>query len=157
MSEPTVVHDTFTLERTYAAPTARVFAFLSEPGKKQVWYAAAEGRDVAAFEMDFRADGVERLTIRLGQDTPFPGTEVVNAGRYEDIVPDQRVVMSGSMSLGGRRISSHLVTIELADVVGATLLRVTHQAAFYEGADGPERRRGGWEVLLANLDRALSA
>ena len=155
MSDPTVIHDTFTLERTYAASVARVFAFLSEPERKKTWYAAAEGRDVAAFEMDFRDGGVERLAIRLGQDTPFPGTIVENASRYEDIVPGQRVVTSGSMTLGGRRISSHLVTLELVADGETTILRLTHQAAFYEGADGPEMRKGGWEVLLASLGRAI--
>ena len=157
MSEPTVIHDTFTLERTYAAPVSRVFAFLSEPGKKRIWYAAAEGREVAAFDMDFRPDGVERLAIRMGKDTPFPGTMIVNASRYEDIVTDQRVVLSGSMTLGERRISSHLVTLELVAAGGSTTLRITHQAAFYEGADGLERRKGGWEVLLASLGDAIAA
>jgi uncharacterized protein YndB with AHSA1/START domain len=157
MSEPTVIHDTFTLERTYAASVARVFAFLSERERKQTWYAAAEGRDVASFEMDFRDGGVERLAIRMGQDTPFPGTIVENASRYEDIVPGRRVVTSGSMILGGRRISSHLVTLELLDDGETTTVRLTHQAAFYEGADGPEMRKGGWEVLLTSLGRAVEA
>jgi uncharacterized protein YndB with AHSA1/START domain len=157
MSDPTVIHDTFVLERTYAAPAARVFAFLAEPAKKRSWYAAAEARDVAGFDMDFQPGGVERLAIRLGKDTPFPGTLVVNASRYEDIVPGQRVVLSGSMTLGDRRISSHLVTLELLDAGGSTVLRLTHQAAFYEGADGPEMRKGGWEVLLRSLEEALAA
>ena len=157
MNEPTVIHDTFTLERTYAAPAARVFAFLAEPARKKSWYAMAEARDVVGFEMDFRPGGVERLAVRLGQDTPFPGTIVENASRYEDITPLQRVVLSGSMTLGERRISSHLVTLELMDDGGGTVLRLTHQAAFYEGADGPEMRKGGWEALLASLDRAIAA
>ena len=157
MSEPTVIHDTFTLERTYDAPLARVFAFLAEPQKKRRWYAAVEGRDVVAFDMDFRSGGVERLAIRLGQDTPFPGTVVENASRYEDIVADRRVVVSGSMTLAERRISSHLVTFELVEEGGSTTLRLTHQAAFYEGADGPAMRKGGWEALLASLGQAIAA
>ncbi len=157
MSDPTVIHDTFTLERTYATSPARVFAFLSEPEKKRAWYAAAEGRDVDTFDMDFRVDGVERLAIRMGQHTPFPGTLMVNASRYEDIVQGQRMVLSGSMMLGERRISSHLVTLELVEAPAGTVLRLTHQAAFYEGSDGPEMRRGGWEVLLTRLGAALAA
>jgi hypothetical protein len=34
-------------------------------------------------------------------------------------------------------------------------LRFTHQAAFYEGADGPAMRRGGWEKLLDALATTL--
>jgi hypothetical protein len=61
------------------------------------------------------------------------------------------------MTLGDRRISSHLVTLEIVEENGATTLRLTHQAAFYEGADGPEMRKGGWEVLLSSLGEALAA
>ena len=93
--------------------------------------------------------------FRLGDDTPFPGTAVVTEGRYEDIVPGRRVVVSSTMSLGERRISTALVTIELLANDTGTDLILTHQAAFYEGADGPEMRKDGWEQMLAALDRQL--
>lgn len=157
MPEPSVIHDTFVLERTYPAAVAKVFAYLADPAKKRLWYAEIENRDVAAFDMDFRPGGEERLAVRLGRQTPFPGTIVENASRYEDIVADRRVVLSGSMTLGEQRISSHLVTLELIEAGGGAMLRLTHQAAFYEGADGPEMRKGGWIALLDSLGRALAA
>ena len=39
---------------------------------------------------------------------------------------------------------------------GGTRLVLTHQAVFYEGADGPEMRKGGWEKLLDQLGAGLA-
>jgi uncharacterized protein YndB with AHSA1/START domain len=155
MSDPTVIHDTFTLERSYPVSAERVFAFLAEPDKKRRWYAADDNRASEAFEMDFREGGAERTTYRMGDQTPFPGEALTNEGRFEDIVPGRRVVISTSMTLAGRRISSSLVTFELVDNAGSTVLILTHQGAFYEGSGGPEMRKGGWESLLNRLDKAI--
>jgi uncharacterized protein YndB with AHSA1/START domain len=157
MTDLTVIHDTFTLERRYRVPAARVFAFLSEPVMKRRWYAAADERDLEAFDMDFREGGVERMASRMGEQTPFPGAILANDGRFEDIVPGRRVVVSTSMTLGGRRISSSLITFEVSEDGVETVMRLTHQAAFYEGSDGPQMRKGGWEALLNRLDQAVGA
>lgn len=152
-----VVHETFTIERSYAkAPTA-VFAALADPAKKRRWYADGEGHDVDAFDMEFRVGGVERLAYRLGPATPFPGTPILAEGRHEDIAEDSRVVISSTMSFAGRRISTAIVSFELFAEGAGTRLLLTHQAVFYEGADGPAMRRMGWEKLLDRLAAELGA
>lgn len=156
MAEPTVIHDTFVIERTYPFPVERVFAFLSEPPNKRRWYAVSESHAVESFEMDFREGGVERNRYRMNETTPFPGAILANDGTYQDIVPGRRVVLATSMSLGERRISSSLITIELLETNGATDVIVTHQGAFYEGSDGPQMRKGGWEHLLDRMGQALA-
>ena len=156
MTEPTTIHDTFALERRYALPPQAVFATLADPELKRRWFAEGD-HPAERFEMDFRIGGAERTLFRLGDDTPFPGTAVVTEGRYEDIVPDRRVVVSSTMTLGERRISTALVTIELLASEGGTDLILTHQAAFYEGADGPDMRKDGWDKMLTALDRQLDA
>jgi uncharacterized protein YndB with AHSA1/START domain len=154
MTEP-VVHDTFVLERSYRKAPAAVFAAFADPAKKRRWYAEGEGHDLDGFEMEFRVGGIERAAYRMGAQTPFPGTQLVADGRYEDIVEDARVVISSTMSLGHRRISTAIATFELFGEDGGTRLVLTHQAAFYEGADGPAMRRGGWEKLLDQLTAEL--
>jgi uncharacterized protein YndB with AHSA1/START domain len=149
------IHDTFVLERHYRHARAKVFAAISSPELKPRWFAV--GRRASDFDIDFRVGGHERQRFVMGAETPFPGTVIENDGRYEDIVPDERIVHSSSMTFGGRRISTTLITYELSDVADGTKLRVTHQAVFYEGADGPEMRRGGWDVLLDNLPAVLDA
>jgi uncharacterized protein YndB with AHSA1/START domain len=156
MTEPTVIHDTFVIERTYPVSIERVFAVFSDPAKKRRWYAESESHGVEDFEMDFREGGAERNRYRMSERTPFPGTILANEGTYQDIVPGRRIVLATSMTLGERRISSSLITIELQETGGATVLILTHQGAFFEGADGPERRKGGWQVLLDRLGASLA-
>lgn len=156
MPDPTTIHDTFVLERHYPLSASEVFSALADPALKQRWFAEGD-HPAESFEMDFRIGGVERTLFRLGGDTPFPGTAVVTEGRYEEIAPGRRVVVSSTMSLGEHRISTTLVTYELVENSGGTDLILTHQAAFYEGADGPEMRKDGWEKMLSGLDRQLGA
>jgi uncharacterized protein YndB with AHSA1/START domain len=157
MVEPTVIHDTFVLERTYPAAVERVFAFFSEPAKKRQWYANSEASAVESFEMDFREGGAERSSYRMSERTPFPGAALANDGIYQDIVPGQRIVLATSMTLAGRRISCSLITIELQPSDGGTKMTLTHQAAFFEGSGGPEMRKGGWETLLDRLGEKLAS
>ena len=152
MTDPTTIHDTFIIERRYAKPLARVFAALCDPMQKRRWYAAT----AETFDMDFREGGREYTLSRMGSDTPFPGAALVSDIVYQDIVPDRRIVLVQTMSLGDRHISTALLTFELLDEDGGTTLICTHQAAFYEGSGGPDMRRHGWEVLFGRLDNALA-
>lgn len=147
-------HDTFVIERRYPQPRERLYAALSDPDLKKLWY-AVERTGVMKFEMDFRAGGAERQQYTLGEDSPFPGALIENDGRFEDIVPEERIVLTSTSTFAGNRISTALITYELADDGDGTKLTLTHQAAFYEGSDGPQMRRDGWEALLDTLGRTL--
>ena len=57
MAEPSVVHDTFVLERSYSAKPERVFSAFSDPAKKIRWYADGRTMEVVEFTMDFRVGG----------------------------------------------------------------------------------------------------
>ena len=151
------LHDRFTLERRYPHGRERLFAALSNPEIKQRWH-AGPANEVLGFETDFRVGGADRQRYALGPETPFPGLVLENEGRFEDIVEGERIVITTTMTFGGRRISTALLTFELADDGdGASTLTFTHQAAFYEGADGPEMRRAGWEKMLDSLARSLAS
>lgn len=152
----TAIHDTFAIERHYPHSRERLYVALSDPSIKRRWY-SAERPGVMEFELDFRLGGIERQHYTLGDDTPFPGAVIENEGRIEDIVPEQRIVLTSTTTFAGKRISTALITYELADDDGGTKLTLTHQCAFYEGADGPEMRRAGWETLLDVLARTLAS
>jgi len=151
-----ILHDTFTLHRSYPHSRARLFTALSNPALKQAWY-ASPSMEVEQFETDLRIGGAERQRYVMGASSPFPGTVIENEGRFEDIVEGERIVVSTSMSFGGRRISTALLTFEFGDADNGSTLFFTHQAVFYEGADGPEMRRGGWEEMLDGLARTLDS
>lgn len=157
MSEPSVVHSTFVLERSFPQPPERVYTAFSDPVKKRRWFAEGEHKNkVEEFSMEFRAGGEERLRYRMGEDTPFPGVELINEGRFHDIVPNRRIVTAMTMCLGGRCISVALATIELLPTPTGTDLLFTHQGAYFEGSGGPQLREQGWRVLFNALERELA-
>jgi uncharacterized protein YndB with AHSA1/START domain len=150
------IHDTFAIERSFPHARERLYAALSQPELKARWY-SAERTGTMEFEMEFRPGGVERQHYTLGDDTPFPGAVIVNEGRIEDIRDGERIVVSSTTIFAGQRISTALITYDLTDEGDGSKLTLTHQAAFYENADGPAMRRGGWEKLLDVLARSLAS
>jgi uncharacterized protein YndB with AHSA1/START domain len=157
MEERSVTHNTFVIERTYPTTPERVFAAFADPAQKRRWFAeGGKSHDVEEFEMDFRVGGSEHARYRFKEGTPFPGTALTNDGSYQDIVPNRRVVIAHNMALGDKRISASLVTFELLPTEKGTALIFTHQAAFFEGSDGPEMREDGWRKLLDQLAKELA-
>ena len=151
MQEPAVVHSTFVIERSFPTSPERVFAAFTDPAKKRRWFAEGGDHDIDEFTSEFRVGGTEKLRYRLGKSTPFPGVELINESRYQDIVPGQRIVTAATMDLGGKRISVSLVTYEFVKTEKGTDLILTHQGTFFEGSGGPELREIGWKKLLDNL------
>lgn len=155
MSERSVTHATFVIERSYSTTPQRLFAAFSDPVKKRRWFAGSEGKQVDAFEMDFQVGGRERMTVRLPESTPFAGVPCTNDTTYQDIEPGSRIVIAYTMTLGGRRISASLATFEFLPAGEITHLFFTEQAAFFEGADGLAMREEGWRHLLDSLGEEL--
>ena len=147
------VHDTFVITRTYPQAPAQVFAAFADPAKKRRWFS----EKAETFEMDFRVGGVELSRARLGEQTPFPGVAMTSEGQYLDIVSGSRIVIAATMDIGERRISAALHTCEFRAVEASTEVLFTHQAAFFEGADGPKMRQGGWVALFEQLGKVLAS
>ncbi len=156
MIDQAVIHNTFVIERDYPKSVERVFSAFSDAAKKRRWFAESERHDVELFEMDFRVGGIERFQYRFGEGTPFPGVALASEGVFQDIAANRRIVTASRMALGEKRISASLVTVEFQATGDGTKLILTHQAAFFEGADGPQMREGGWKHLLEQLAKDLS-
>jgi len=157
MTDRTVSHSTFTIERRYPAPPAQVFRAFSDPARKRRWFAEGEGFELETFEMDFRVGGFERSRFLFKPGTPVPaGTACANDTVYLDIVSNERIVIAYTMTVGGNRISASQSTFELlADGTG-TKMMFTEQAAFFSNADGPHIREQGWRALFEQLARELA-
>jgi uncharacterized protein YndB with AHSA1/START domain len=150
MTERSAVHSTFTIERTYDRPPAQVFAAWADPEIKSRWFGGGEDGAPAPIEMDFRVGGRESNRSEPGADFQFAFD-----GLYHDIVPDERIVFSYDLSLGGSLVSVSLATVELRATGSGTQLTYTEHGAFLDGLDDPALREQGTIGLLDELGRWL--
>jgi uncharacterized protein YndB with AHSA1/START domain len=150
MTDRSVTHATFVIERTYDAAPKRVFAAFADPAAKSRWFGDPEQSDSTIYSLDFNVGGREHLSAR----TP-DGQPVTFDALYQDIVPDQRIVTTYDMHMNGARISVSLATIELTPAGSGTRLVYTEQGAFLDGLDTPGAREHGTRELLEALDGYL--
>jgi uncharacterized protein YndB with AHSA1/START domain len=150
MTERSVTHATFVIERLYDASPSRVFAAFADPKAKASWFAGPDEWGTAEVKMDFRVGGQE-----INRGGPKGGPVHAFDCRYQDIVPDQRIVFTYDMHLDEVRISVSLTTVELKPAGTGTRLIFTEQGAFLDGYDDPAGREQGTRDLLAALDAYL--
>jgi len=148
MSERSIEHGAFVVERVYDASPDRVFAAWSDPQAKARWFDGPE----AEVELDFRVGGWER-----GQGTAPDGREYTFQALYQDIVPGRRIVYTYDMLLDGTRISVSVATAEFRPERDGTRLGFTEQGAFLDGHETPARREHGMGSLLASLGEWLQS
>jgi uncharacterized protein YndB with AHSA1/START domain len=151
MEKSAVTHATFTIERTYPVTPDKVFAAFADPAQKRRWFYPEQGAQVEEHEMNFRVGGTERKTFNVEK-----GMSCRNDTFYQDIIPDQRIVFAYTMSVDGKPISSSQSTVEFLPEGKTTRMLFTEQAAFFEGADGPEMRQNGWNTLFTQLNRQFA-
>ena len=152
MTDRSVVHGSFSIERTYPATPRRVFAAWASQPAKDEWF--GEGDDFLAstdqYTLDFRVDGRERLGGKLPNGRTFDYSAV-----YHDIVDEARIVASYDVRIDGRRVSVSLMTVELTAVAEGTHLVMTEQGAFLDGLDSNDQRQEGAADSLDKLGQYL--
>lgn len=157
MSERTTQHATFIIERRYSAAPERVFAAWADPEAKRAWFAEGEGWEIKSYELDFREGGTEKSRFRFAKGEEVFGEETWfgNETEFNEIAPNERIIFTYAMDRNGVRFSVSLATVELKPDGGGTRLVFTENAAFFDGADGPQMREAGWRELLEKLDQHL--
>lgn len=151
MTRRNVVHGTFSLERTYDAPPARVFAAFSTLEGKAAWFEGGDGYTLVERRFDFREGGAERATGRWDN-----GTVSQFDALYFDIVPDERIVYAYEMRLNGTKISVSLATIEFQAAGAGARLLLSETGAFLDGYDDAGSREHGTNFLMDRLGASLS-
>lgn len=151
MTARTVVHDTFVIDRIYAAGVSRVFNAFADPDTKKKWWGDDDFEKVRDHVIDFRVGGRESLAGRL----PDGSATVTYDALYQDIVPDSRFVYSYEMTINDRRISVSVATVEFYPEGTGTRLLVTEQGAYLDGLDTRAQREAGTQDLLDALGTYL--
>ena len=153
MTDRSVSHGTFVIERHYPAPPAKVFGAWADGAAKEIWMGDPDFKsDGSQYELDFRVGGHERFS-GLGPD----GKPYRYDALYYDIVPDHRIVYSYEMYAADDRMSVSLATVEIVPDQDGTKLTYTEQGAFLDGIEKPEAREEGVAAMLDKLGSYLAA
>jgi uncharacterized protein YndB with AHSA1/START domain len=146
-----IVHSTFSVERTYPVPPARVFSAFANQATKRRWFAEGEGWEVFEFTLDFRVGGSE-----VSRFSYLGGPEIRNDTQFQVIVPDRRIVFSYRMAIGPKPLSVSLSTVELVRSGSGTLMTYTEQGTYFDSADSVKGREQGSRWLLERLAEELA-
>jgi uncharacterized protein YndB with AHSA1/START domain len=128
---------------------AGVGAF-ADPVAKRRWFAEGDGWTIEAFDVDFRVGGFERSRFRF-----LDGPLVTNDTVYQDIVPDERIIIAYAMTVAEKPISCSLATIEFKPQGKGTRLVYTEQGAFLDKLDQAADRERGCAGLLIALEKEI--
>ncbi len=145
MTERSIAHGSFTIERDYDVPPARVFKAWADPAIKAKWFGAG-----AAQIFEFREGGREFAGSKPGDAMNFTFDV-----RYYDIVPDNRIVYAYDMTMDGARLSVSVATVEFRAAGTGTKMVIREDGAFLDGHDTVDARRKGTEMMIEGLKAAL--
>lgn len=142
-----IKHATFTLERSYPASPARVFAAWSDQAAKSRWL-AGPGSEL---ELDFRVGGTETIRGRHGD-----GPLLTFLSTFDDIVPEQRIVYTSTMSAEKTLTTVSITTVEFVPDGSGTKLILAQQGTYLDGHEEPSWREQGTSDQLDALAKEFS-
>ena len=137
-----VTHATFSLERSYPVPPARVFAAWADPAAKARWFTPSPD---SGHQLDFRVGGREVARGRQG------GAVLAFESVYRDVVPGERIVYSSVLSSDERVATVSITTVEFGAEGEDTRLVLTEQGTFLDGLEQPGWRERGTSDQLDAL------
>jgi uncharacterized protein YndB with AHSA1/START domain len=146
MNDHPVIHSTFSLERTYRAAPARVFAAWAEPEAKAKWFAGPDSEH----RLDFRVGGHE-----MARGANSDGAVLTFESTYLDIVPQTRIVYSSTLSAQDKLATASITTVEMSPAGDGTRLVLTEQGTYLDGLEDPGWREQGTSQQLDALDSGL--
>ena len=145
----TLIHDTFTLDRTYDAAVAEVWRAWTDPELRPRWFHGPEGWQTLERTLDLRPGGGELLRGRTAS-----GTETRFVSTFHVIVPERHIVSAYDMHAGGTLLSVTLATLDLEAAGRSTRLRYTEQGVYFDGnPESPANRKRGTSWHLDNLGK----
>lgn len=136
-----VTHSTFTLERRYDAPVARVFAAWATPEARKRWMAQG-----AEHSQDFVVGGLETVKGYDGEGRPL-----TYQGRYAEIVVNKRILSTSTLHAGDELSTVSATSVEFRADADNTLLVFTEHGMYLPGQEQPQWREQGTAQQLDTL------
>lgn len=149
MTERSIAHGSFTVTRSYPAAPSRVFRAWSNPEFKRKWFGSPDPeKPDNVFE--FKVGGREYNAAKMGNDMYTFDV------RYQDIIPDERIVYTYEMTINGQRMSVSLATVEIEAEGSGTKMTVVEHGAFLDGLDTVRQREEGTNAIMDALGNSLA-
>ena len=156
MTEVDGTQDAVVIERTLESPVALVWRMWTEPDHFKAWY-GPQGASVPVADMDVRVGGSRLVCMEM--DTPNGAMQMWFTGEYREVVPNERLVYTESMSDEEGNVLSPAqmgmpdghpetteVIVELEDLGGRTKMVMTHV-----GVPADSGGAGGWAMAFDKL------
>jgi uncharacterized protein YndB with AHSA1/START domain len=150
MSDRTVIHDTFVIERTFDAPPAKVFHAFADKDAKARWFHGPDDWTDSRHELDFRVGGTE---TSVGAEPGGPTHRMI--GQYFEIVENERFVFVYDLFVDDAKLSVSMMTVEFEPAGSGTHLVFTEHDAFLDGLEPVGMREEGTRGLIDALAASL--
>lgn len=147
---PTVQHATLVFEREVTAPVTVVFEAYASATQRARWGAPSDTAVILYDAEDFREGGIDRYRCGSRQD---PNIHVLT--QYLEIIENQRIVYSETITTAGRRLCAALTTVEFAPIERGTRLKNTIQVASFIGVAMIDGHKVGQAAALDKLVQYL--
>ena len=156
MKDGNVSQDAVTIERIFDAPIDLIWQMWTDPQHFAAWY-GPDGASIPVAKMDVRVGGTRLVCMEV--QTPGGQTQMWFTGEYREVVENERLVYTESMSDENGNVLSpsdmgmpagHPTTtevrVELEDVGGRTKMVMTHA-----GIPSESPGAAGWTMALDTL------
>jgi uncharacterized protein YndB with AHSA1/START domain len=135
------------IERTFDAPSSRVFAAWTSAEVLRRWWHAEHHWETPLAEVDVRVGGLIRLVMR----NPADGREYGGRGQYTAIDPPRRLAFTWAWDSEPGALQ--LIELEFIGHGDRTTVVMTHSGIPKAESDD---YRDGWQNSFDNLDVALA-
>jgi uncharacterized protein YndB with AHSA1/START domain len=146
-----IVEGTVDLTKDFARPIAVVFAAYSSEEAQRVWSDPGDDWQMSFDRFRFTVGEVD--ICRFG---PRGGQQYINENRYLAIEREKRIVCSTSLRSNGRLNFAGTLVVTFEPGHGGTRLRIIEQGLYFDGEDGVEGHRSGWQSMLNALGEYLT-
>jgi uncharacterized protein YndB with AHSA1/START domain len=139
---------TLKISRLIKAPRERVFAAWTNANELVQWLGGGSPKLISA-SIDVRVGGDYRLKATGGQ------CEMDMVGQFREVKPPERLVFTWTV---GNCLPEHagaqtLVTVELTEQKGGTLLQLTHEG--FADTEIRDRHDQGWTASFDSLEKLV--
>ena len=140
-----ITHHSFTLDRHYPHPTARVFGAFTDPAARLRWFFMSDAWTLHALGAPPKVEA--QATERSRFSPPGSSAVLTNDTTYCFVQPGRRLIFTYAMTINGAPLSASLCTVDFQTADGGTRLEFTEQGAYFDGfAKG--RAEGTQHMLL---------